>query len=188
MTRKDYMKANHPDQLSNEDGGVSGCPHNYPDLCEVDHAASGTCPAILNRNFAPEQCEACWNTELPSPDTPNSTNGVIGKSILDTPTFHEKIPTRADVLREAEKIVCNDRNKQYGEPEDNFETIASLWNPYLSAQLGQDVHLDGADVGMLMTLFKVGRIMSGQAKRDNFVDAAGYIACAAGIALKEEQK
>lgn len=94
---------------------------------------------------------------------------------------------RKSILTEAANIICNDRNKQYGEPEDNFATIASLWNPYLSAKLGHEVKLDGADVGMLMTLFKVGRIVSGQAKRDNFVDAAGYIACAAEIALKGDK-
>lgn len=34
--------------------------------------------------------------------------------------------TRKEILAEAEKCVCSDRNLQYGEPEDNFNTIAKF--------------------------------------------------------------
>ena len=34
--------------------------------------------------------------------------------------------TRKEILAEAEKIVCSDRNLQYKEPEDNFLRIATL--------------------------------------------------------------
>ena len=43
--------------------------------------------------------------------------------------------TRKEILAEAEKIVCNDRNVQYGEPEDNFNTIAKFWSTFL------DIHI-----------------------------------------------
>lgn len=166
MTRREYMEKHHPECIREGifSAGVLGCPYDYPDLLKLDPRVGNHCAGL--------SCVACWNKAIPEAEVTTET----------------PVPIRAKILSEASNIVCNDRNKQYGEPEDNFETIASLWNPYLSAQLGQEVHLDGADVGMLMTLFKCGRIMSGQAKRDNFVDAAGYIACAAGIALKEETK
>ncbi len=39
-------------------------------------------------------------------------------------------------LDEAKKCVCTDRNQQYGEPEQNFSTIAQLWQAYLQATTG----------------------------------------------------
>ena len=94
---------------------------------------------------------------------------------------------RAQILNEARDIICSDRNKQYGEPEDNFAVIGELWSQYLRRAKGANFSLNGYDVGMLMALFKVGRLETGTPKRDNFVDLAGYVGCAAEIALKEEK-
>lgn len=80
---------------------------------------------------------------------------------------------REKILEEAKQIICNDRNAQYGEPEDNFARIAELWTDYIG------VELDSYDVCMLMVLFKLARLMSGKYKRDSLVDLIGYAACAA---------
>lgn len=34
-------------------------------------------------------------------------------------------------LEQAMSIVCQDREAQYGSPEDNFEVISALWSDYL---------------------------------------------------------
>ena len=39
--------------------------------------------------------------------------------------------TRKEILAEAEKCVCSDRNMKYGEPEDNFSVIAKFWSAFL---------------------------------------------------------
>ena len=80
---------------------------------------------------------------------------------------------REKILEEAKQIICNDRNAQYGEPEDNCALIAELWTAYIG------VELDSYDVGMLMVLFKIARLISGTYKRDSLVDLIGYAACAA---------
>lgn len=38
---------------------------------------------------------------------------------------------REEILKAAAKCVCGDREQDYGSPEDNFRTIASMWNSYL---------------------------------------------------------
>lgn len=93
---------------------------------------------------------------------------------------------RAEILHEAERCVCTDRNQQYGEPEDNFRIIATLWSVYLCAR-GFDEPLGPADVGAMMALFKLGRIATGGDKADNFVDLAGYAACAGEISTESER-
>lgn len=80
---------------------------------------------------------------------------------------------REQLLDEAKAIVCGDRDQQYGTPEDNFEIIAKLWSAYLEGSVTP------FDVAMMMVLFKVAREATGQNKRDNLIDIAGYAACAA---------
>lgn len=119
---------------------------------------------------------------------------VVPAKVMDEPEFAKANPEeeperiRAQILNEARDIICSDRNKQYGEPEDNFAVIGELWSQYLRRAKDVAIDLNGYDVGMLMALFKIGRLETGTPKRDNFVDLAGYVGCAAEIALKEEQK
>ena len=79
---------------------------------------------------------------------------------------------RAECLQEAGKIVCNDREDTYGAPEDNFEMIAYFWGNYLKYDLTSQ------DVANMMILLKVARAVTGKFKADNYVDIAGYAACA----------
>ena len=80
--------------------------------------------------------------------------------------------TRKEILAEAEKCVCNDRNLQYGEPEDNFNTIAKFWSAFL------DIHITAPQVAAMMILMKTARIKASAGRdTDSWVDAAGYAAC-----------
>jgi hypothetical protein len=83
---------------------------------------------------------------------------------------------RQQILHEAEKCVCTDRQSAYGSPEDNFKTIAKFWQTYLSAQ-GKEVRIASKDVAGMMILLKVARIVGTQDKLDNWIDIAGYSAC-----------
>ena len=77
---------------------------------------------------------------------------------------------RAEILEQARKCVCGDREQDYGTPESNFSNIAKPWTAY------KGIEFSPKDVAVMMALFNVGRIMSGNPKEDNWVDAAGYIA------------
>ena len=94
--------------------------------------------------------------------------------------------TRREILGTAAAIVTQDREEQYGKAEDNFRLIAALWEPYIRetcVESGADVNILPEDVGILMALLKIARIATGQPKADNFVDLAGYAACAGEIAM-----
>lgn len=80
--------------------------------------------------------------------------------------------TRAQILEEAKKCVCGKREQDYGTPEDNFSTIAKLWNAYLGHE---DIRSN--DVAMMMALLKIARIRTGKQTDDSYVDLAGYAAC-----------
>lgn len=86
---------------------------------------------------------------------------------------------RKEVLTNANKCVNGDREQDYGSPENNFTTIATMWNAYIGNRAGHAkvVKLDAKDVAAMLCLLKVARISSGHAKCDNWIDLAGYAAC-----------
>lgn len=86
---------------------------------------------------------------------------------------------RKSILATAEKYVCNDRNDQYGSPEDSFKVIADLWTGYLGTAI------TAKDVAAMMVLFKMARVRTGAGKADNWIDAAGYCACGGEVEDKE---
>ena len=85
--------------------------------------------------------------------------------------------SRGGILFEAHEIINGERLNAYGEPEDNFKTIAGLWTAYFD----YEVEVTPLDVAMMMTLLKIARIRTGTATADSFVDAAGYIGIAADM-------
>ena len=102
------------------------------------------------------------------------------QSIIETPFSAIPIPARAEILREAERLVTGDRNRTYGEPMENFENIASLFNTFLRYKLKDDAEITPGDTAGLMILVKLAREMSGS-KEDNKLDIAGYAACWAEV-------
>ncbi len=97
---------------------------------------------------------------------------------------------RAEILAEAKKCVCGQREQDYGTPEDNFTTIGLLWSVYLRAahpELTKVFPINGItakDVAVMMSQLKVARIATGSSP-DSFVDLAGYAACAGEIATQQ---
>lgn len=97
---------------------------------------------------------------------------------------------RAEILAEAKKCVCGQREQDYGTPEDNFTTIGLLWSVYLRAthpELAKVLPINGItakDVAVMMSQLKVARIATGSSP-DSFVDLAGYAACAGEIATQQ---
>ena len=84
----------------------------------------------------------------------------------------EKMEKREECLRMACEIVNGARNQTYGNVENNFQKIANLWSCYLGFGVGP------IDVAMMMVLLKAARVSTGKTHLDNFVDVAGYAACA----------
>jgi hypothetical protein len=87
-----------------------------------------------------------------------------------------EIPPRVSVLREAERLTTGDRNVTYGSPTANFQNTADLWTVLLQPLLKDGARLEPRHVADLMVALKLARNMA-VAKRDNFVDIAGYAAC-----------
>lgn len=96
----------------------------------------------------------------------------------ETIVVPDKPKKRGNVLIEAYETINGNRQDQYGNPEDNFQTIANLWSDYLGGSSKLAADLTAKDVAIMMALLKIARLSTGTAVRDSFVDAAGYIGLA----------
>lgn len=100
---------------------------------------------------------------------------------------------RNEILETAEKLVSNDRNDQYGEPSEAFAAIGELWTTYLRRRLPRmeledAVHITRYDVGVMMSLLKIARLMRKPQKPDTHVDLAGYAACTGEISALDDKQ
>jgi hypothetical protein len=93
-------------------------------------------------------------------------------------------------LDRASEIVTKDRNKSYGEPEDNFNGIAQMWSVYLrnKGKLLFGREISSEDVAVMMALLKIQRASTGEYNADNYVDCIGYMACAGQCAALSKPK
>lgn len=142
--------------------------------CKLYDRYSG-CATWKYRN--PEQTAILMGYEAIEDDT-HDIREVVEENSEDA----KRKLTRADILHAAEKCVCGQREQDYGTPEDNFETIAELWETYLRHACVDEaggVYIDANDVAMMMALLKIARIAAGGGKADSWIDLAGYAACGA---------
>ncbi len=90
-----------------------------------------------------------------------------------------------EILERAIKLVCGQRQQDYGEPEINIANIADGWNIIIKNAEGK---ITPADVCTMMAWLKSCRLMSTPNHADSWVDAAGYIALGAQMALRESER
>lgn len=83
---------------------------------------------------------------------------------------------REGVLDEAKTLVTGDRNAAYGPPTQDFGRTADMMTALFSSKLKEGERFKPSDVAWIITLVKASRARHSP-KRDNYVDAAGYMAC-----------
>ena len=106
-----------------------------------------------------------------------TTNSEVRPPVQETPA---QVPLRVEALREAAGIINGDRNKQYGNPEDNFERTAKIWSVILGIDISNE------DVAMMMVGLKVARYASKSGYQpDTWVDIAGYAGCGYEVGAKQ---
>lgn len=88
---------------------------------------------------------------------------------------------RAEILDTAKQYVTADRQKTHGKPEDTFALIAHYWSHHL------DVTVTPTDVAAMMALLKLARSKANPGNEDNWVDLAGYAACAGELSTEMER-
>lgn len=94
---------------------------------------------------------------LELPYCPQSTNSAAPAPATET------------ILEEAQRLVHGDRGDSYGHPMDDFTRTGKFWAPILGLE-----EVTPEQVALCMTTLKISRELN-KPKRDNRVDAAGYL-------------
>ena len=107
--------------------------------------------------------------------------GVYVRGLIPAAPFdNAPLNTRAKTLRTAEDLVNGQRARDYGDPQENFGRIASLWNAQFSKKLKEP--FTAGDVALALVHLKLSRLANTPDHEDSFVDACGYLALGAEIA------
>ncbi len=85
------------------------------------------------------------------------------------------------ILEEAARITADDRQDSYDHPLDNFGRIAHIWTGILGVPVTPE------QVGLCMTGVKLAR-EAFKPRRDNLVDAAGYVNCIEMIRVERARR
>jgi hypothetical protein len=102
----------------------------------------------------------------------------------------ERMKPRKEILDDAANAVLNERNKKYGEPDEDFQRIAAI-----ASAMGFRVEVDnaarpltGSDVSRFMIALKLSRLAWAPDHRDSWTDIAGYAACGFETATLERDR
>lgn len=92
------------------------------------------------------------------------------------------MPFRACLLKEAEALTVGKRNRDYGNPVENMQHIADIFN----AWTGRD--LTAREIAQVMVATKLSRSQTSPDHRDSYVDAMAYRGIEYECALTEHNK
>jgi len=114
-----------------------------------------------------EQCKDCGVID-------GHLGGCIAWSIIGIPKPNPVIKRGDRLFDDASSTINGARQTTYGNPEDSFRMIAERWNQFLKCRYGFERELTAEDIAFMMADFKMARECN-QHKRDNLVDASGYL-------------
>lgn len=145
------------------------CEQKY---CKSDGEISKECVCQLPNKLT-GYADGCSNYCLRHPE---EAAHLMGYEVIEE---EQEKPTRASILDEAKRCVCDWKEKDYGIYDNSFETVAELWRTYIEQGCvddGVDVFLGPKDVAMLMALLQIAHVSCGTATDENFVNLAAYTA------------
>lgn len=143
-------------------------------LCPLPNKLTGYSDGCNNYCWRyPEEAASLMGYEVINDDAASALEG-FAKALEKAAK-----PTRASILDEAKRCVCDWKEKDYGIYDNSFETVAELWRTYIEQGCvddGVDVFLGPKDVAMLMALLQIAHVSCGTATDENFVNLAAYTA------------
>jgi len=89
---------------------------------------------------------------------------------------------RSVLLAMADKAINGERQRDYGDPLENFSRIAAGWSIILENAEEDISELRPERVALMMCWHKMCRLMNGIAHQDSWVDLIGYAALGGELA------
>lgn len=131
-----------------------------------------------------QQPKSTGTSERPQDQLKSQLETLLSSMQETTPSSSSGSRARA-MLDHVASLVTGDRDRTHGSKAENFGNIAVIWDAYMAQRIRM-YHLHGEegqlirpqDVCALMILLKVARTLHGAHNPDDWMDTAGYAACA----------
>lgn len=131
-------------------------------ICDSNHC-DGTSDKCVHIERSQHGCNSHHDSAVPAGQTVASPDTAAATEVTS-------------ILDEARRIIYGDREKTYGAPDKNLQTIANFWSDFISNKYSMKLHLNVDDVCLLMVLVKVARLANDPSHKDSQVDLCGYAA------------
>lgn len=125
--------------------------------------------------WRPEETRAKWGAEVAPDGSLRPVPPPDDDSILQA----AQEPLRAVDLRQALHLTVGDRNRDYGDPVENYAHTAAIFN----AITGRD--LTAREAALMMVAVKLARLRTAPLKADSHVDAMAYLGIVHECAVAE---
>lgn len=102
------------------------------------------------------------------PDGPARPTMVEARETIPVAKTTELPGQRESICAEADRLVSEDRQKDYGHPLDDFGKTAKIWSAILGCPVTEE------QVALCMIGVKQSRLCNTPDHRDSLVDIAGY--------------
>lgn len=97
-------------------------------------------------------------------------------------TPQQPVSQRGRLVVEAGRLICGERDKEYGDPAINMGCAGALKR--VVRDYAQRTLSEAEQEALDMLLSKISRSVTGRPKRDTFVDMVGYAAIYGEMALR----
>lgn len=81
-------------------------------------------------------------------------------------------PPRVQALDQASALINGDRDKEYGDPKENFDRFRAMVNAFLGKRI--EGGLTATDVSAVLSMLKLSRLAHDPNKLDSWRDLVGY--------------
>lgn len=110
---------------------------------------------------------------MPDSTTPRQDQGLFSNS-----TSHMRAVEAASVLERAQELIHGDREADYGDPKENMQCVADMWDAYLRGGIDNDnadrIPVTAHDVCAMLIMLKLARMQEKGYHDDGVVDVCGY--------------
>ena len=129
-----------------------------------------------------------WDIVFPNKIIHRYSGNVLRLVTRGKGSFKKSDSERVALLKDSIDLISGDRNKDYGEPFEDFACTAKFWQAYFERTIVSRGKLDihPHDVAIAQELLKTSRIAWNATKRDSWADVSGYSGCGWECVVREE--
>lgn len=129
----------------------------------------------------------CLNRIIYATDNPKFNAAWLYEKATQVIPKNTDPASAEDVLIVAADLVTGNRRESHGEMYESFSQVAAMWTSFLNGRDLTVKPLKPHEVCDMMELLKMSRSTKGDFNHDDYIDRAGYAACAFEVRKRDDE-